>query len=168
MALYPDIKAMALYSNESFGKNFLKNCFIQAMLNSLSREKENMHCIIGQRVGNRCLEACCNRWTHIEIFVTKQCLTKSFAQWKQKCLKMKHKWTYEWFKSFTQSVILLLGETLSNEIFVTFQKICHFRPTKFCPIRHLPHFLDIYHSDMHVFILLNICFLNTYRSYSIY
>ena len=43
-------------------------------------------------------------------------------------------WSYEWFKSFRQ---ILIGETLSGEIFVTFQKIRHFRPLKFCPIRYL-------------------------------
>ena len=31
---------------------------------------------------------------------------------------MKYKQTYEWFKSFRQTVIMLLGETLSGEIFV--------------------------------------------------
>ena len=31
---------------------------------------------------------------------------------------------------------MLLGETLSGEIFVTSQKIRHFRPTKFRPIRY--------------------------------
>ena len=31
---------------------------------------------------------------------------------------MKYKWTYEWFKSFRQIVITLVGKTLSGEIFV--------------------------------------------------
>ena len=59
---------------------------------------------------------------------------------------MKYKWTYEENKSFKQVLIILLGETLSGEIFVglnyssgeifvTFEKIRHFRPTKFRPIR---------------------------------
>ena len=60
---------------------------------------------------------------------------------------MKYKWTYEGNKSFRQILIILLGETLSGEIFVgrnyssgeifvTFKKIRHFRPTKFRPIRY--------------------------------
>ena len=63
---------------------------------------------------------------------------------------MMYKWGYEWFKSFRQVLIILLGETLSGEIFVgrnyssgeifvTFQKIRHFRPTKFRPIRYITY-----------------------------
>ena len=59
---------------------------------------------------------------------------------------MMYKSTYEGNKSFRQILIILLGETLSGEIFVgrnyssgeifvTFKKIRHFRPTKFRPIR---------------------------------
>ena len=42
-ALYPDIKAMALYLEESFGNNFGKNGLIQAKLNSLNRENKNVY-----------------------------------------------------------------------------------------------------------------------------
>ena len=63
---------------------------------------------------------------------------------------MKYKWTYEENKSFRQILIILFGETLSGEIFVrqnyslgkiffTFQKIRHFRPTKFRPIKFLAY-----------------------------
>ena len=38
---------------------------------------------------------------------------------------MKHKWTYEGNKSFRQIMIILLGETLSNEILVG-RKFRHF------------------------------------------
>ena len=41
-------------------------------------------------------------------------------------------------------MIILLGETLSGEIFVTFQKIRHFRPTKFRPIRYHPWLVVTY------------------------
>ena len=59
---------------------------------------------------------------------------------------MKYKRAHEVNKSFKKNLIILLGKTLSGkifvrrkyslgEIFVTFQKIRHFRPTKFHPIR---------------------------------
>ena len=41
--------------------------------------------------------------------------------------------------SFRQLVIILLGETLMGEIFVTFQKIRHFHPTKFHPKTYSGH-----------------------------
>ena len=61
---------------------------------------------------------------------------------------MKYKWKYEENKSFKQVLIILLGETLSGEIFVgrnyssgeifvTFELIRHFRPTK-VPFADLP------------------------------
>ena len=61
---------------------------------------------------------------------------------------MNYKWTYEGKKSFRQILIILLGEILlceiflwqnysSGEIFVTLEKIRHFRQTKFSPIRYL-------------------------------
>ena len=60
---------------------------------------------------------------------------------------MNYKWTYNLNKSFRQILIILLGETVSveifvrrnyssGEIFVTCQKIRNFRPTKFRPIRY--------------------------------
>ena len=49
---------------------------------------------------------------------------------------MNYKWIYEGNTSFRQVLIILLGETLSGEIFVTFKKIRHFRTTKFRPIRY--------------------------------
>ena len=39
-------------------------------------------------------------------------------------------------ESFWKTLIILSGETFSGEIFVTFQKICHFRLTKFRLIRY--------------------------------
>ena len=55
---------------------------------------------------------------------------------------MKYKWTYEGNKSFRQILIILSGEIFvgwnysSGEICVTFEKIRHFRPIKFRPIRY--------------------------------
>ena len=39
-------------------------------------------------------------------------------------------------KSFTQIVIIVLDETLSGKLYVTFQIIRHFLPPKFRPIRY--------------------------------
>ena len=61
---------------------------------------------------------------------------------------MKYTWAYEGNKSLRKILIILLDETLSGEIFVernyssgeifvTCQKIRHFRPTKFRPIRYV-------------------------------
>ena len=62
---------------------------------------------------------------------------------------------------FLPNLVTLSGETLSGEtfvgrnyssgeIFVTFQKIRHFRPTKFRPIRYLKEFSIFFHEILMV------------------
>ena len=59
MALYTDIKAMALYLNETFEKNLGKNRVVKAKVYLLKSGKRK-HASYGQRMGNGCLEVCFN------------------------------------------------------------------------------------------------------------
>ena len=64
MALYPDIKVMALYANESFENNFGKNCLIRAKLNSLNSLKPGVRRHASYGIIN---EMVMDAWKHVTM-----------------------------------------------------------------------------------------------------